>query len=81
MSQKQLSANLKKLLGEVILKHKPVLLHLLESIGHKPLTIEQREELREIIATELCESGLDANDQPNERGLLLEELIDCLGHF
>jgi hypothetical protein len=45
------------------------------------LTNDQREELRQILTDELMETGLGDDDEPNERGLLLEELIDKLGHL
>lgn len=81
MDSQQLSSTLKELLGGIILKHKPALMSVFELIGVQPLTEEQREALREIIAAELSESGLTENDEPNQRGLLIEELIDRLGHF
>ena len=45
------------------------------------LTAEQREDLRQAVTDELIETGLRDDDEPNERGLLLEELIDRLGHL
>jgi len=39
-----------------------------------------RESLRQLVADELCELGLRANDEPNEYGLQLEDVIDGLGH-
>ena len=68
-------------LREIIQKHRPSLLSILDSIGIIPLTDEQREEFRGAIADELLETGLNESDEPNQRGLLLEDLIDRLGHF
>lgn len=55
------------------------MLYLLDSHEMISLTDEEREELRLAVAAELCESGLKDDDEPNERGLALEVLIDLLG--
>ncbi len=69
-----------QLLRQIVSKHEPDLLRLVGSIGSVPLTTEERESLREIVARELVETGLGPNDEPNDRGLLLEDLIDQLAH-
>lgn len=69
-----------QLLHEIISKQQPELLLLLDLLGNTPLTEEQREGLREALAAELCDTGLDENDEPNSRGLHIENLIDQLGH-
>lgn len=69
------------LLRKVLWKHRANLMVLVDALGSIPLSNEQREELREAIADELLETGLDKNDEPNEKGLLLEKLIDRLGHL
>lgn len=76
VSQEQLT-----LLHEVISKCSPESLAILDHIGESPLTSEQREELREIIWMEFCNTGLREDSEPNERGLVLEGLIDMLGHL
>jgi len=81
MSINMLKLDETNLLKEVLLRHQPSRMTMLDSIGIVPLTNDQREELREVIADELLETGLDKNDEPNERGLLLEHLIDRLGHL
>jgi hypothetical protein len=67
------------LLQEVVLKRDPDLLLLIENLGMKPLTEAEREQLRAVVADELCATGLREDDEPNQRGLKLEELIDILG--
>jgi len=69
------------LLREIIMKHNDSLINILDSIGQSKLTTEERENLRELIADELIETGLDENDEPNKRGLMLEKLIDMLANF
>lgn len=53
----------------------------LGSLQEVQLTEYQREELRQAVTDELTETGLRDDDEPNARGLLLEELIDRLGHL
>lgn len=70
-----------RLLREVISKHQPSLLTIIDQLGIKPLTPEQRDELRAAVADELAETGLREDFEPNRRGLLLEDLIDRLGQL
>ena len=35
----------------------------------------------DILLDELSSSGLDENDEPNARGLMIEEIIDALGNL
>lgn len=69
------------LLREAITRRRPKLLPLLDQLGTVPLTDEQRENLREAIGIEFCETGLREDSEPNERGLALESLIDALGYL
>jgi len=69
------------LLREVVSTHCPSLLPIVVSIGSADLTTDQREEIRNALAAELVQNGLGEDDEPNERGLLLERLIDLLGHI
>jgi len=68
-------------LRKVTAQRRPDLLPLLQSIetGQRRLRQEDREELREVVAAELVETGLDASDNPTQRGLMLERVIDWLG--
>ena len=67
-----------QLLREVILKHRPELLRILDLIGVQPLTAEQRERLRDPVATELVDEGFDEDGNINSLGVELENLIDRL---
>lgn len=69
------------IIRELLLQHKPSLLPILNSIGKEALTVEQRESLREVILDEFLQTGTEEDDEPNERGLMLEQLIDKLGHL
>jgi hypothetical protein len=77
----KLSPKMIELLTEVIRKRCPHLIGLLASSQVTELTDFQRDELREAVTDEFCETGLREDDEPNERGLLLEDLVDRLGHF
>ncbi len=70
-----------RLLFEVVGKHRPDLLPRLASIPELSLSIEEREQLRNAIADELLDSGLDESHEHNARGRLLEDLIDWVGHL
>lgn len=69
------------ILKELILKRNPSLLQVLDSIGKESLTIDQRESLRDLILDEFLETGIEEDDEPNDRGHILEQLIDRLGNF
>ena len=68
-------------LREVISRRRPELLPILEPIEKGDRLREaDRELLREVIAEEFVETGLDPDDEPTSRGLMLEGIIDWLGH-
>ena len=68
-------------LREVVQDHRPDLLTILESRENIELTEQQRDDLRQAVTDEFCQTGLKENDEPNQRGLLLEEIIDRLGRL
>lgn len=47
----------------------------------RSIELTDRDDLIDRLALELCETGLEENDEPNSRGLLLEELIDFVLHI
>ena len=71
----------KALIAEVVQHHNPAFCDVIDTLGTRTLTDQERESLREAIATELCATGLDATDEPNQRGVELEEVIDLLGYM
>jgi hypothetical protein len=75
---KRLSPHEEELLRRVVSKHRPDLPPLLALVGVEPLTAEQREELRDPVATELLEQGVDDEGGVNAPGMELESLIDRL---
>ena len=68
-------------LREVVQNQRPDLLTILDSPADFELTEQQRDDLRQAVTDEFCQTGLKENDEPNQRGLLLEEIIDRLGHL
>lgn len=68
-------------LREIVAARKPSMLPLVDRLGVVPLRIEEREELRDILADELCETGLDLNDEPNARGVLIDRIIGRLMRY
>jgi hypothetical protein len=69
-----------ELLAEVISKRRPDLLNLPDTASKVRMTEEQLEELRKVVLDEFLEAGLQDDDKPNKRGLLLDDLIARLGH-
>lgn len=76
-----LPSKMSELLSEVLWKRDPSMIGVVASLQEVQLSEDQREELRQAITDELMETGLRDDDEPNERGLMLEELIDRLGHL
>lgn len=74
----KLSPPMKGLLSEVVSKRCPHLASLLVSLEDTELTDTQRDELWDAIADEFSETGLKEDDEPNGRGLMLEDLIGRL---
>lgn len=70
-----------QLLREAVLKYYPSLIGLVGLVGKEPLSEEQRETLREALAGELCSTGLRPDDEPNERGIKLDNIIGKLASY
>lgn len=68
------------LLRDVISRRRPDLLPTIDEMADGSLSEEECEALREAVAEELVQVGLDERDEPNKRGRELEALIDWLGH-
>jgi len=77
---RNLPERLTLILNDVVSKHCPHLLAVLQDDMPPSVDAEQRSMLRQACGDELCATGLTDADEPNERGFLLEELIDWLGH-
>jgi hypothetical protein len=71
---------LQRLIREVVEVRAPEQLGVVDKLKSKPLDQDAREALREVLAEELVETGLQDDDEPNERGRLIEAAIDWLGH-
>lgn len=66
------------LLRRILGKRKPSLLRVIDMPGDAPLSTEQRESLRAVLADELSEAGLRADSEPNDYGLRIDRLIGRL---
>jgi hypothetical protein len=77
-----LSANMTALLRNVVERHGPDLVPLIDILGVRPLSKDDREALRGAVASELTitSGALDSAYEPTPFGLELEALIDALGH-
>ena len=67
-----------RLLREVLEEREPHLLPCVEALQERLLTPEERRLIRNLLAEKLVETGLGQDDEPNERGVLLEDLTDWL---
>lgn len=70
-----------QLLRDIVLQRDPTAEQVISVIGVRPLTIEERERLREVLALELMEKGLRDDDEPTEFGRRVDDLIGRLGRL
>jgi len=68
------------ILKDVVAKRHPEWLRILQADNPPAFDSQQRFALQQACGDEICEAGLTKDDEPNEYGLLLEELIDLLGN-
>ena len=74
-----LPEELRPLLEEVVRKRNRELAALVLSGELGRLSAKDYGEIRLSLGKELCETGLDQDDEPNERGREIEHLIDWVG--
>jgi len=75
---KKLKPSDKELLVEVLKKRIPPVLSFPDDLDLEKLTSQQVDDICQALTDEFAETGLMQNSEPNERGLRLETLIDCL---
>jgi hypothetical protein len=68
------------ILREVVSKRSPDLLPVVDVIGARQLSQDERERLWMLVAQELIEYGLDLADEHNDYGVNLEAVVDWIGH-
>ena len=73
ISQKQMD-----LLREVLKDRQPDMLATVARAALTTLNQKQRQTICEAIAEEIATTGLKDDSEPNQRGLLLEDIIDAL---
>jgi hypothetical protein len=78
---KELTDAESRLLKEVVKKRAPRQTALLSVVGQRALSTEEREALRASLSEEFVSDGLRENDEPNEYGVRLDNLIGRLMHF
>lgn len=74
----RLRAESTRLLQEVVAKRDANASPLVLAMQSRSLTMAERAVLCNILADELAETGLGANDEPNTRGLALDEVISMI---
>ncbi len=70
---------LRAFVQEVMLARSPEYASLISDVRRQALSAEQKENIRGILADELVDSGLGPDDEPNDRGRVIEAAIDWLG--
>ncbi|CAH0181719.1 MULTISPECIES: hypothetical protein [Stenotrophomonas] len=73
--KRPISSRLYSLLAEIAAKHS---FHLPEE-GIEHLVKQDRESLIDALVQEFSETGLGSDDEPNQRGVEIEEIIDFVG--
>ena len=73
----RMTPDLRALLLEVVQARCSKYIDAMDRIGQ--LSPEERLALQQAVADELVSTGLGKNDEPNERGVRLEALIDAIG--
>ncbi len=68
-------SHLNSLLAEIAAKHS----FRLPQEGVKHLLERDRELLIDVLLQELSQTGLESDDEPNQRGVEIEEIIDSVG--
>jgi hypothetical protein len=69
------------LLREVLERRAPELSSLLRDGGRVVLREGQKRAVQELVGDEFAETGLRDDDEPNQRGLDLEKLIDAFSPY
>jgi hypothetical protein len=75
---KMLSETEQELLCHAVIAHDSKLLPVLSEIGRRPLTRDEREELRGTLSDEMVTAGLAGDDEPTDYGRRLDGLIGRL---
>lgn len=74
----KLKPQMEELLTEVIEKRRPDLLKLMPPYREIDLTEDERDEIIDAVTDEFTSTGLKEDDEPNERGIRLDDLIGSL---
>lgn len=69
------------LLRDIINRRNPALVGAAKKIELGILTEEERKLLIDILTEELCSTGLGEDDEPNGRGLVIEDIIDYVNQL
>ena len=71
-----------ELLRHAVITHDSRLLPVLSEVGRRPLTRDEREELRGALSDEMVPAGIDyEHDEPTDYGRRLDDLIGRLGEL
>jgi hypothetical protein len=77
----RLSSRQRAILRAAVLKHDPGLLPIFTELGVNPLSDALRERVRETLADELMEHGLDEDGVINAFGVEVDDIIGILANY
>ena len=78
--RKSLPSELEYMLKDIISRRCSSLVDILKKIELGILTEAEKKSLIDVLTEEFCATGLDKDDEPNGRGVLIEDLIDFVNH-
>ncbi len=70
-----------ELIRTLVWRRQASLMQVVRQIGHRQLSTEEREAIRGVLLDEMLESGLQSDDEPNEYGKRLDQLIGVLRNY
>ena len=70
-----------ELLRKIMERRAPALVTVLREGQHVVIREEQKRVIQELVGDELAETGLRSDDEPNQRGLDLEKLVDAFSPY
>lgn len=80
-SDVRFGADERELLRRITTKYSPEIVDLVDVIGTRPLTDDERKDLRAGLAEEFVSVGLKEDSEPNEYGIEVDALIGRLMFF
>lgn len=69
------------LLTNIINKRNHTFLNITEDLGSRKLTSKEKDNLQQMLMSEMVENGLKENDEPNDLGKVLDSIIGKIEYY